>query len=121
MIPHTLLADSIIIMLPEGPITRTREQFNFNSIVQVAKSGTIEDLRPLLTPVDCPNGVYHLYLGSTLYVNHAVTSTITTVLTLYRLQKGQFEQSSDLPSDAKYLGPYISFQAIQDNYLEFFI
>lgn len=121
MIPHTLLADSIIILLPEGPITRTREQFNFNSIVQVAKSGTIEDLRQLLAPVDCPDGVYHLYLGSTLFVLHSKPEAYDNVQLPLALYNGKFVEQRFSLDKLTYLGPYTSLQAIQDNHPEYFI
>ena len=122
MIPHVLLADSIIIQLPTGPITRTKEQFHFNRIVQIAKSGTIDELTPLLAPIDCPNGVYHLYIGTTLFVTHTIKNLSGITNCNYVLNAGKFvEEDMFVRYAEQYIGTYQSLQAIQDDYPEYFI
>jgi len=72
LLQYLLLKDeSLVIILPSGPLTLPRDAVNYNIILKLLQAGTEYcDIEHLLNP-ETPNGIYKAYTDSSnLYVTH---------------------------------------------------
>ena len=72
MVPHILLTDStLIIQTPNGPITRNPYQINYYKIIDLVKSGALDDIYPLLPEPDYPDGKFlTFFYDNQLFIHH---------------------------------------------------
>lgn len=72
MLQYLLLKDeSLVIILPSGPLTLPRDAINYNIILKLLQTGAEYcDIEHLLNP-ETPNGIYKAYIdNSNLYIMH---------------------------------------------------
>lgn len=122
MVPHILLTDStLIIQTPNGPITRTPYQINYYKIFDLVKSGTLNDIYPLLSEPDYPNGKFLIaFYDNCLFIHHIpnnaqITRSWYDINSCVRVIIGAPNNSKDIK------GIFTSIEEIKEIYPEYFV
>ena len=122
MVPHILLTDStLIIQTPNGPITRTPYQINYYKILDLVKSGTLDDIYPLLPEPDYPDGKFLIaFYDNCLFIHHIPDNT-QIIRSWYDINScvRVIIGAPNNPKDIK--GIFTSIEEIKEIYPEYFI
>ena len=117
MIPHVKLADNqVMIPTPNGPHYISPSSFNYHKILSMLPTHELDDILPLFSPPETPNGVYYLYsLGNSIqYVNYTLNKAAF-------LSKGSWWDTDVDTTNESLLGVFTSIAEIEDTFPEHFI